>query len=89
MCLLQVVIGSLPIRDIQYSENVRNALVVLGYDVTRTQLESMQPDMQSMLSSLSGTCLNGVMVTCRGECNCVLQYAQLKFVMCHFEHVLF
>lgn len=54
-------------KDIQYSENVRNALIVLADEVTRQQLESMQPDMQSMLSTLSKTHLNGVMVTCRGD----------------------
>lgn len=66
-CVMQIVVGNLPIKDIVYCESVRIALVVLGSEVTRQQLESLQPDLQSMLSTLSKTHLNGISVTCQGE----------------------
>ncbi|KAL3145764.1 hypothetical protein ABBQ38_015144 [Trebouxia sp. C0009 RCD-2024] len=64
---LKTIVGDLPIQDIQYAEGVRNALIVLGSGVTRHQLESLQPDLQRMLCTLSKTQLNGVMVTCQGQ----------------------
>lgn len=66
-CGVQTIVGDLPIQDIQYAEGVRNALIVLGSGVTRHQLESLQPDLQRMLCTLSKTQLNGVMVTCQGQ----------------------
>lgn len=63
----QTVVGDLPIQDIQYAEGVRNALIVLGSQVTRQQLESLQPDLESMLCTFSKTHLKGVMVTCQGQ----------------------
>lgn len=65
--MMQIVVGNLPIKDVVYCESVRIALVVLGSKVTRQQLESLQPDLQSMLSTLSKTHLNGISITCQGE----------------------
>lgn len=56
----------LPIKEILYAASVRNALVVLADGTTRQQLESLQPDMQRMMSVLNTSQLNGVMVTCQG-----------------------
>ena len=64
---VQVVVGSLAIKEILYSSKIRNALVVLADDTTRKQLESLQPDMDHMVSQLDTDQLNGVMVTCQGE----------------------
>ena len=61
----------LPVKEILYAEGVRNALVVLGDGTTRQQLESLQPDMQLMMSTLSTISLNGVMVTCKGKPACI------------------
>lgn len=64
---IKVVVDDLPVKEILYAEGVRNALVVLGDGTTRQQLESLQPDMQLMMSTLSTISLNGVMVTCKGD----------------------
>ena len=59
-------VDNLPIKEILYAASVRNALVVLADGTTRQQLESLQPDMQRMMSVLNTSQLNGVMVTCQG-----------------------
>ncbi|DBB03764.1 hypothetical protein WJX82_003125 [Trebouxia sp. C0006] len=64
---LKMVMGSLAIKEILYSSKVRNALVVLADGTTRKQLESLQPDMDRMVSELDTEQLNGVMVTCQGD----------------------
>jgi len=72
-----MVMGSLAIKEILYSSKVRNALVVLADGTTRKQLESLQPDMERMVSELDTEQLNGVMVTCRGEATDVFPYCRL------------
>ncbi len=78
---MQVVVGSLAIKEILYSSKVRNALVVLADGTTRQQLESLQPDMGRMVSELDTEQLNGVMVTCQGDATDVVPYCRLVVVM--------
>ncbi len=66
-CCVQVVVADVPIKEILYAQNVRNALVVLADGTTREQLESLQPDLQLVMTRLNTTHLNGVMVTCQGD----------------------
>lgn len=75
--VMQIVVGDLPIKDVVYCESVRIVLVVLGSEVTRQQLKSLQPDLQSMLSTLSKTHLNGISVTCQGAT------APFVWIWCH------
>lgn len=74
---MQMVMGSLAIKEILYSSKVRNALVVLADGTTRKQLESLQPDMDRMVSELDTEQLNGVMVSCQGEATDVFSYCRL------------
>ena len=74
---MQVVVGSLAIKEILYCSKIRNALVVLADGTSRKQLESLQPDMGRMVSELDTEQLNGVMVTCQGEATDVFPYCRL------------
>jgi len=74
---MQVVVGSLAIKEILYSSKIRNALVVLADGTSRKQLESLEPDMERMVSELNTEQLNGVMVTCQGEATNVFPYCRL------------
>ena len=78
---MQMVVGSLAIKEILYSSKVRNTLVVLADGTTRKQLESLQPDMDRMVSELDTEQLNGVMVTCQGEATDCVSLLQACIVM--------
>ncbi|KAL0036944.1 hypothetical protein WJX77_006090 [Trebouxia sp. C0004] len=64
---LKVVVGNLAVKEILYSSKIRNALVVLADGTTRKQLESLQPDMERMVSELDTEQLSGIIVTCQGD----------------------
>lgn len=65
---LQILVGTLPVQEVQYNADRRVGLVVLGAGITRQQLEGLRPNLQQLQSQLGPNHLNGVIVTCQGMC---------------------
>ena len=69
--LTQVVANRIPIKEVLYTESIRDAVVVLKDGTSRDDLESLQPDLQLMMSELKTDLLNGMIVTCKGMSLCM------------------
>ena len=78
--LSQVVTAKIPIKEVLYAESVRYAMIVLEDGTSRDDLESLQPDMQLMMSELKTDLLNGIIVTCKGMWLCMSRET-LSFVV--------
>jgi len=64
--LLSLIVGDLPIQDLQYSASTKKLLVRLSDVVNVKQLKSLNPDTTALLASHSGK-IRGVIVTVKGE----------------------
>ncbi|XP_061175208.1 phenazine biosynthesis-like domain-containing protein [Saccostrea echinata] len=65
--LLDLIISSECIEAVEYSPNTKKLLVRLTDNMTRNQLESLRPDISSMVDAVATGKVKGVIVTLRGS----------------------